>query len=112
MNHRDSRDQQNVKTKDSTPPNDNFLEKQMNRIYPKINTEWVDSDKVLKCQICASSFGMFNRKHHCRACGGVFCRTCCSKYMKIPNKLFDIPKQQQPGWGSYLKTVVTKVLVS
>jgi hypothetical protein len=109
MNHRDSRDQPNVKTIDSTPPNDNFLEKQMNRIYPKINTEWVDSDKVLKCQICASSFGMFNRKHHCRACGGVFCRTCCGKYMKIPNKLFDIPKQQQQGWGSFLKTVVTKV---
>jgi len=92
----------------NTPPQENFLENQMNKMYPKLTTEWVDSDKVLKCQNCSSGFSMFYRKHHCRACGGVFCRTCCYKYMIIPNQLVDVPKQQA-SWGIYVNTLFSKV---
>ncbi|XP_068668617.1 uncharacterized protein [Aristolochia californica] len=28
------------------------------------------------CQGCASQFTFFNRKHHCRRCGGIFCNNC------------------------------------
>ncbi|KAJ7296575.1 hypothetical protein O6H91_Y114500 [Diphasiastrum complanatum] len=28
------------------------------------------------CQACASPFSIFNRKHHCRRCGSLFCGTC------------------------------------
>ncbi|KAG9454287.1 hypothetical protein H6P81_007191 [Aristolochia fimbriata] len=28
------------------------------------------------CQGCASQFTFFNRKHHCRRCGGIFCNSC------------------------------------
>ena len=92
----------------NTPPQENFLENQMNKMYPKLSTEWVDSDKVLKCQNCSCGFSMFYRKHHCRACGGVFCRTCCNKYMIIPNQLVDVPKQQA-SWGIYVNTFFSKV---
>ena len=92
----------------NTPPDDDFLETQMNKIYPKLSSEWIDSDKVTKCQICSTGFGIFYRKHHCRACGGVYCRNCCYKYTKIPKQLFDTPKQQK-SWGIYLKGVVSKL---
>ncbi|KAL0950570.1 hypothetical protein HGRIS_007372 [Hohenbuehelia grisea] len=28
---------------------------------------------------CSIRFGMFERRHHCRKCGGVFCRQCTSR---------------------------------
>jgi len=40
--------------------------------------EWVDGDSVPQCTHCNGSFTMFNRKHHCRLCGHVFCDKCTS----------------------------------
>ena len=31
------------------------------------------------CLICASSFGMLKRKHHCRNCGRLVCASCSEK---------------------------------
>lgn len=31
------------------------------------------------CQTCQGAFTMFNRKHHCRRCGGIFCGNCTSQ---------------------------------
>lgn len=42
--------------------------------------EWEDSDA---CMICSTAFGMINRKHHCRNCGGVYCQTHSSKSMEL-----------------------------
>ncbi len=92
----------------STPPNEDFLQNQIYKIYPKNTSEWVDSDKVTKCQSCPTKFSLFVRKHHCRACGGVFCYYCCNKYTKIPNKLFDIPKETEM-LTIYLKNTITKI---
>jgi len=62
-------------------------------IYPKINKIWVDSSLVTKCQKCNTPFTLFFRKHHCRACGCVYCSKCCNKYIDIPNELVDVPKE-------------------
>ncbi|CAN6452047.1 unnamed protein product [Victoria cruziana] len=35
------------------------------------------------CQGCCSQFTMFNRKHHCRRCGGLFCNTCTQQRMYL-----------------------------
>lgn len=94
-----------IESKDNTPPNIEFLENKINTIYPKINSEWVDSDKVINCQLCSNSFSFFNRKHHCRACGGVYCGSCCYNYIKIPYHIFDIPKEKQL-WSVYFKKLV------
>lgn len=96
-----------IEKKDNTPPEKDFLENEMNKIYPKINNEWVDSDKILNCQLCGNSFSFFNRKHHCRACGGVFCSYCCYNYIKIPYHLFDVPVEKKI-WKSYIKDFILK----
>ena len=92
----------------NTPPTEDFLQSHIYKIYPKNTSEWVDSSKVTKCQSCPSKFSLFLRKHHCRACGGVFCYYCCCKYTKIPDKLFDIPKESEL-LTIYLKNTITKI---
>jgi len=40
---------------------------------------WKDEKLITKCEgeLCGhQAFHVFNRKHHCRACGGVFCGRC------------------------------------
>ncbi|KAL9160582.1 hypothetical protein ABFS82_08G209700 [Erythranthe guttata] len=49
-----------------------------NLIKP-INEEkdhWVPDEAVTKCKACISDFNAFNRKHHCRNCGDIFCDKC------------------------------------
>lgn len=43
---------------------------------PDDTTGWVDG---IQCQSCGSAFSFSNRKHHCRACGQIFCSQCCNK---------------------------------
>lgn len=42
--------------------------------------DWVDGKL---CMICYSAFSVVNRKHHCRACGGVFCQTHSSNNIPL-----------------------------
>jgi len=77
-----------------TPPEKDFLLTKLNSIYPKSDAKWVKSSLVLSCQACSSSFGLFNRKHHCRACGGVFCSSCCYKTISIPENFIQKPQEK------------------
>ncbi|GIQ81385.1 hypothetical protein KIPB_002335, partial [Kipferlia bialata] len=38
--------------------------------------KWLDDAEVDICPWCNAVFGMTNRRHHCRACGGIFCQAC------------------------------------
>ncbi|XP_065193796.1 FYVE and coiled-coil domain-containing protein 1-like isoform X2 [Sycon ciliatum] len=46
--------------------------------------QWIEDDQVQACMYCAAPFTLFNRRHHCRSCGGVFCTTCCDKTYQLP----------------------------
>ncbi|XP_076042714.1 hepatocyte growth factor regulated tyrosine kinase substrate isoform X4 [Oratosquilla oratoria] len=50
--------------------------------------DWADGES---CHRCRSQFTVIRRKHHCRACGQVFCGECSSKYSTIPK--FGIEKE-------------------
>jgi hypothetical protein len=40
---------------------------------------WVNDKLCHNCHNCRAPFTLFRRKHHCRACGQVFCEVCCSE---------------------------------
>ena len=84
---------------------DNFLDEKLDKIYPKMSHEWIDSNKVIKCENCSNAFSFFIRKHHCRACGHIFCSYCCYRHIKIPLDLIDIPKEKT-AFYHYIKNVV------
>lgn len=53
-----------------------------NFIESEVPPDWVEGNE---CMICYSAFSMLNRKHHCRACGGVFCQTHSSNMIPLPS---------------------------
>jgi len=50
---------------------------------------WQPDDKAPKCNKCNAEFSLFKRRHHCRACGKVFCSNCTTKTTKIKNLGYD-----------------------
>ncbi|XP_030062017.1 zinc finger FYVE domain-containing protein 9 isoform X2 [Microcaecilia unicolor] len=39
---------------------------------------WVPDSQASNCMKCEAKFTFTKRRHHCRACGKVFCAACCS----------------------------------
>lgn len=52
---------------------------------------WIQDADSTCCFRCRSEFSILNRRHHCRACGQIFCNTCSSKQSPIPK--FGIEKE-------------------
>ena len=50
----------------------------------KIHT-WVSDDTTTNCYKCNNLFTYYYRKHHCRACGRIFCYNCCNKFISLNN---------------------------
>lgn len=44
--------------------------------------DWVDSDTCMKS---GRPFTFYNRKHHCRNCGGVYMQEFCSNFLPLPH---------------------------
>ena len=62
----------------STLPINEIKSVQKRKIY-----SWVRDDAVTNCYECKEMFTYYNRKHHCRVCGRIFCNTCCNKYIDV-----------------------------
>lgn len=45
--------------------------------------KWVPDHLVSACQSCQEPFTLTKRRHHCRACGKVFCAKCSSKESRV-----------------------------
>ncbi|TYZ68968.1 hypothetical protein PybrP1_012926 [[Pythium] brassicae (nom. inval.)] len=41
-----------------------------------VKSEWVAASDRKSCNVCTSKFGYLSKKHHCRACGEVVCKSC------------------------------------
>ncbi|CBZ50749.1 lateral signaling target protein 2, related [Neospora caninum Liverpool] len=49
------------------------------------NVDWVPSDEVTHCNHCQGLFSVTKWKHHCRACGKVFCGECSTMRIRLPD---------------------------
>jgi hypothetical protein len=49
------------------------------------DSAWIPDSERAECQQCKNEFGFFNRKHHCRHCGGIFDSSCTSNFLWIRN---------------------------
>ena len=54
-------------------------------IKPSVPFIWIPDENVEKCSECKVDFSMFNRKHHCRHCGNIFCYKCSDYWIIIPD---------------------------
>eukprot|EP01062_Namystynia_karyoxenos_P070143 TRINITY_DN6551_c0_g1_i1.p1 TRINITY_DN6551_c0_g1~~TRINITY_DN6551_c0_g1_i1.p1 ORF type:complete len:528 (+),score=136.26 TRINITY_DN6551_c0_g1_i1:76-1659(+) len=45
---------------------------------------WKPDEEVRECEGCLKDFTMLRRRHHCRSCGGIFCKACSSKKIELP----------------------------
>lgn len=59
---------------------------------------WADGEVCHRCRV---TFSMVQRKHHCRACGQVFCNQCSSKLSTLPK--FGIEKEVRVCEACYEK---------
>eukprot|EP01119_Soliformovum_irregulare_P000489 TRINITY_DN1033_c0_g1_i1.p1 TRINITY_DN1033_c0_g1~~TRINITY_DN1033_c0_g1_i1.p1 ORF type:complete len:423 (+),score=99.05 TRINITY_DN1033_c0_g1_i1:65-1333(+) len=50
---------------------------------------WQPDNQVSSCNSCQKGFSLFKRKHHCRACGKIYCDDCTKKTTKILNLGYD-----------------------
>ena len=45
---------------------------------------WIPDEHVQNCYNCGSKFfSLLNRKHHCRVCGNIFCKSCLESFCEI-----------------------------
>eukprot|EP01060_Flectonema_neradi_P017358 TRINITY_DN2425_c0_g1_i1.p1 TRINITY_DN2425_c0_g1~~TRINITY_DN2425_c0_g1_i1.p1 ORF type:complete len:445 (+),score=95.74 TRINITY_DN2425_c0_g1_i1:100-1434(+) len=56
------------------------MEEGLSRLRNRHSTEprpkWIPNEASTTCQGCSTAFSFFLRRHHCRACGGLFCANC------------------------------------
>jgi hypothetical protein len=46
-------------------------------------TPWIPDEHVNACSVCHVEFTVYNRRHHCRACGNVVCGACSSHRIEL-----------------------------
>eukprot|EP00210_Caulerpa_lentillifera_P003026 g2889.t1 len=49
-----------------------------------LRPHWIPDSFTDQCSGCKKSFGVLRSKHHCRACGMVFCDPCTSQSLTLP----------------------------
>eukprot|EP01059_Diplonema_ambulator_P037292 TRINITY_DN978_c0_g1_i4.p1 TRINITY_DN978_c0_g1~~TRINITY_DN978_c0_g1_i4.p1 ORF type:complete len:2281 (+),score=591.71 TRINITY_DN978_c0_g1_i4:169-6843(+) len=53
--------------------------------------DWVKDEASTVCSGCGEGFSLVKRRHHCRACGHLFCATCVRTRQILPG--FDTPQK-------------------
>lgn len=75
-----------VEDLDEVNGNDDFF-KQANTVV------WVPDERVQDCHDCKQKFTGIRRRHHCRACGQVFCGGCTSHRACLPFLGYNTPER-------------------
>lgn len=77
-----------------------FLPSTMVEMEPLSGLKWAEDDAVKQCAKCAVAFGYFLRKHHCRACGQIFCYRCSNCSFVLDHELGKFPEPHSNWWHS------------
>ncbi|KAF3324942.1 Lateral signaling target protein 2 [Carex littledalei] len=64
------------KPSDQQPGKKGFDWMNLIKIPNEEKDHWVPDEVVKKCTSCGGDFNAFNRRHHCRNCGDIFCDKC------------------------------------
>lgn len=78
------------KQKDALYGDDQYYEEAVILFYgqvvgPPSKTHWKADSEAKKCTMtyCNRVFNLFERRHHCRRCGDIFCGFHCSHYIRL-----------------------------
>eukprot|EP01114_Cavostelium_apophysatum_P018481 TRINITY_DN5721_c0_g1_i1.p1 TRINITY_DN5721_c0_g1~~TRINITY_DN5721_c0_g1_i1.p1 ORF type:complete len:586 (+),score=110.62 TRINITY_DN5721_c0_g1_i1:142-1899(+) len=63
---------------------DESTEQTRNSLVSPVKGKWIPDNEFKKCGICKISFGLINRRHHCRMCGKIYCGECSKGQLPIP----------------------------
>ncbi|XP_073048299.1 1-phosphatidylinositol-3-phosphate 5-kinase FAB1B-like [Primulina eburnea] len=55
---------------------------------------WMPDQSCRVCYDCDTQFTLFNRRHHCRLCGRIFCGKCTSNWIPTPPSEPEIPQEE------------------
>lgn len=58
---------------------------------PEDPSVWMEDNMAQSCCNCQKYFNLIRRRHHCRACGRIFCENCVRQTRIIPNISDKIP---------------------
>ena len=81
---------------------------------PSDQPVWIPDSSSRQCGDCAAAFTWHRRRHHCRACGSIFCAHCTTHASQIPHLGYysrvrvckTCSSQLQPGQESgYLRSL-------
>jgi len=64
----------------------------LDHVRVRNSMSWIPDDSVNQCYSCNINFGWFYRRHHCRACGRIFCANCSSKVIALAKNLDTYPE--------------------
>jgi len=64
------------------PPKDVVFPLEFYGVPPR----WLSDIQRAECASCFASFGFFVRRHHCRACGDIFCDLCTQNKVTFPSE--------------------------
>ena len=54
------------------------------RRHCRPGVRWMADDEAVACLSCEKQFTRFNRRHHCRNCGKLFCDSCTAWDHTVP----------------------------
>ncbi|XP_055912416.1 protein RUFY3 isoform X2 [Eupeodes corollae] len=65
------------------------LQEKANKAEKSNSTEvsvWTPDNTATNCTACKKDFNLTRRKHHCRQCGEIFCKSCSEQTFPLPNE--------------------------
>eukprot|EP01051_Picozoa_sp_SAG22_P010231 SAG22_NODE_907_length_6555_cov_19.560099_4_plen_137_part_00 len=66
---------------------------------------WQSDETTANCRCCETKFSLFNRRHHCRVCGLIYCSDCLLRSCPYFEPLPLAPTANEDYHGSLAVTV-------